>query len=259
MCNGCAGKAAHNVSIALAPAAPLPCLGLQDRLPAAPAQLPAQQPARRGPAQHRPVIGGIGKNIVLSGKADASQPFHGKVCNLCGKVCMNEAACSHLTHGMLYAYSIRRPWVAAEALVPAHALSSEIALRQRLMAQLNGAQGAAAPRAALLELSQAYHGQQHATCNTGLVHEVCVCCCRGTGASASIIRRECPAAAPDDAAEQCARRARTCGRPCLGAAGSFLGNSSLPGPFAHAHSGSHPAAAHSFRACTQDCSHCCTW
>lgn len=63
ICNGCAGNAAHNMSIASAPAAPLPCLGLQDRLPAAPAQLPAQQPARRGPAQHRPVIGGIGKNI----------------------------------------------------------------------------------------------------------------------------------------------------------------------------------------------------
>ena len=76
MCNGCAGNAAYNVSIASAPAAPLPCLGLQDRLPAAPAQLPAQQPAQRGPAQHRPVIGGIGKNIPQSGKADASQLFH---------------------------------------------------------------------------------------------------------------------------------------------------------------------------------------
>ena len=121
MCNGCAGNAAHNVSIASAPAAPLPCLGLQDRLPAAPAQLPAQQPARRGPAQHRPVIVGMGGKIPQSGKADASQLFHGKMCNFCGKVCMNEAACLHLTHRMLYACLIRCLCVAAEALVPTHA------------------------------------------------------------------------------------------------------------------------------------------
>lgn len=49
-----------------------------------------------------------------------------ELCNLCGKVCMTEAACSRLTHRMLYAYSIRRLWVAAEALVPAHALPSEL-------------------------------------------------------------------------------------------------------------------------------------
>ena len=142
-CNGCAGNAAHNVLVASAPAAPLPCLGLQDRLPAATAQLPAQQPARRGPAQHRPVIGGTGKNISQLGEADASELFHGEMCNLWGKVCISQAACSHLTHRMLCACLTGCLCVAAEALVPAQASSSESALRQRLMAQLNSAQGAA--------------------------------------------------------------------------------------------------------------------
>lgn len=45
---------------------------------------------------------------------------------------------------MLNAYIIRCLCVAAEALVPAQASSSESALRQRLMAQLNSVQGAAA-------------------------------------------------------------------------------------------------------------------
>ncbi len=69
---GCAGDAAHNALATSAPAAPLPCLGLQDRLPVA----PAQQAACRGPAQHRPAIGGTSKNNAQSAKSDASELFH---------------------------------------------------------------------------------------------------------------------------------------------------------------------------------------
>ena len=58
----CTGNTGRNGHASGAASTAMPRSSLPDQLQAAPAQVPVQQPARRGPGQgsaHRPVIGGM--------------------------------------------------------------------------------------------------------------------------------------------------------------------------------------------------------